>query len=192
MRLALVVLLVAAVLFALHATGEASAWRERAAVQADSAGAWKERAAAALGAFDEARAAHAAERVRGDSLQARLEARTDSVRTRIIVVRDSAPPDPARDRIMDELLTINDSLTVALETALETERAAYASLMTAAMRLRAELTAALERVDSLVAVIEDAPAPPPWWLPRVSTGYGCTPKGCGPSIQLGITLPAPF
>lgn len=188
MRLALVVLLVAAVLFALHATGEASAWRERAAVQADSAGAWKERAAAALDAFDEARAAHAAERARGDSLQARLEARTDSVRTRIIVVRDSAPPDPARDRIIDELLAINDSLAVALET----ERAAYASLMTAAMRLRAELTAAIERVDSLVAVIEDAPAPPPWWLPRVSTGYGCTPKGCGPSIQLGIALPAPF
>lgn len=110
-------------------------------------------------------------------------------------MRDSAGPDPARDALIDDLVAESDRWRLAYET----EAAAYDTLHQSALGMRADLltvrgqlSEATERVDSLVALLEDRPNERAWWMPQVTFGYAdCICDGQarhGPSATAGWSI----
>lgn len=187
---ALLVLVLAAVLGGQCHERARSQWERNAAVQVAAAKTEAEARTRVLRAENDSLRAAAAVHAHSDSIARRAAARTDSLRTRIVTVREVAPPDPARDSIIDALLAVNDSLNVALAL----ERAAYSTAQLSAERLRGELRTANARIQTLVAVIEDAPGERPWYLPKIVAGYGATLDRRahtihdGPSVTIGLEI----
>lgn len=152
-------------------TRQEAAWQQRAASAVEQA---KQEHIRTLAAERVAEAA----RVRADSLAERAARAAPVVRERIRVVRDSAPPDPARDEIIDTLVVESDTRQEAFQAASE-----------AADTLRAALTASQATTDSLGAVLAARPRPRSPWLP--SLGVGPIVGLCSdlrPCVGVGVAL----
>ena len=138
--------------------------------------AWNRRAEDALQFAAEERERAEAATEFADSVVADADARTPEIRERIIRVREDSPPDTARDAIIDDLLEVNSSLRLAVD-----------SLSVANIRL-------FIANDSLTAVLEDRPLPRPVWLPEIRLGpqAGICMDGrfcAGIGVSIGWKLP---
>jgi len=112
--------------------------------------------------------------IRADSLAEMAESRAPEIRERIVRVREETPDSmenhpavTARDAIIEDL-TVESTRW----------REAFAAEREASASLRVALDAAIERGDSLLAVVEDRPGQRPWYIPRL---------GLGPSVGVGQT-----
>lgn len=165
---------------------------------------------------------------RGDSLEARLD-RTAAERDSARAVADSAiaasEHEHARAEAAADALalqaTVTDSLLRSLpadsiytpiiarltherdeyQRLYETESAAYRTLHTSTMALRAQLTAvegelleARAQIGALTELVENAPGERAWWVPRIVVGYGGVLANGdvhhGPSLTIGLTVGA--
>ena len=139
--------------------GRASEWQQRAAVA-------EARAAVLEGEVREARArSDSLSALAADSAQEANEAEIRIV-ARIDTVRVETPPElrdhPAiveRDAIIDEQ-----------QEQIARWRSAYDLQTRALAALQVATDKAVERGDSLAAVLKDRPGDRPWWLPRLGVG----------------------
>ena len=128
------------------------------------------------------------QKARSDEIVAAARARVPEIRDRIVTVREQAPPDSARDSIIDDLTEVVDSITVA-----------YDSTSAAFVLLRSAYGRLLTVNDSLTIVLKDRPKPRSRWAPTFTVGAFagvCTNgkfcAGVGPGISFEIKIPTPW
>lgn len=179
--IAVVVVVAAAALSGYCVNAKFRAWNERveavevfaeqetarAAAEADTALVWRERA---------------------DSIAAAAESVAPIIRDRIIRVREEAPPDPARDSLIDELVVEADQW-----------RAAFKAERKAGLLLQGAYDRVLVVNDSLTTVLDARERPRSRWAPTFSVGLfagicsnGQLCTGIGPGITFEIKIPTPW
>lgn len=113
------------------------------------------------------------------------EASEERIRVRIDTIRaetpDSLREHPAIVR-RDSIIDAQSEVITQVRRSFELERQASASL-------RVALSNAMERGDSLQAVLDDRPSDRPWWLPRLGAGVAAGLDQQGrPNTVAGVTL----
>lgn len=141
---------------------------------------WEERAESALAVAEQQKARVAALESEADSLRSQAAAIAEDAAARAPVTDtliEELPPaetpgEEARDEVIERLVVERDGF-----------KAAYDAQLRASAKLREALDVAVERGDSLAAVLEDRPSKRPWYIPRLGIGPGVGYNGSGPHVD---------